>query len=101
MMKLIDQRAVRPDKAIAVSLVRRNPNHNAHPSTKLSCPHSFVLRAACEQVSEGMLDFTYNWICSVRRFNFFNYVILASDHNTYASLQEAGVRSPPSLLIIY
>lgn len=61
MMKLIDQRAVRPDKAIAVSLV-----------------------------SEGMLDFTYNWICSVRRFNFFNYVILASDHNTYASLQEAG-----------
>lgn len=51
----------------------------------------------CEQVSEGMLDFTYNWICSVRRFNFFNYVILASDHNTYASLQEAGVRSPPSL----
>jgi hypothetical protein len=54
---------------------------------------------ACEQVSEGMLDFTYNWICSVRRFNFFNYVILASDHNTYASLQEAGVRSSPPFVL--
>jgi hypothetical protein len=38
-----------------------------------------------------MLDFTFNWICSVRRFNFSNYVILAADANTYASLSAAEV----------
>ena len=45
-----------------------------------------------------MLDFTYNWICSVRRFNFSNYVILAGDVNTYTSLKAAHVQL--SLLVV-
>jgi hypothetical protein len=40
-----------------------------------------------------MLDFTYNWLCSVRRFGFTNYVILAGDASTYDSLKSANVRS--------
>jgi hypothetical protein len=42
-----------------------------------------------------MLEFAYNWLCSVQRFKFSNYIILAGDNNTYTSLKAFGVNSLP------